>query len=112
MSPTKSKEKESSWASCGISPGKKYVKEKVREGDGLNLLHCMIAEETVSCGKIVQRKEIADDVHISRKWEASTTFANKKIQLFRSIHAQLTIQLDGIILKLSPLNGVTTSAFV
>ena len=37
----------------------------------MNLLHCMIAEETVSCGKIVQRKEIADDVHISRKWEAS-----------------------------------------
>ena len=71
MSPTKSKEKESSWASCGISPGKKYVKEKFREGDGLNLLHCMIAEETVSCGKIVLRKEIADDVHISRKWEAS-----------------------------------------
>lgn len=31
----------------------------------------MIAEETVSCGKIVQRKEIADGVHISRKWEAS-----------------------------------------
>ena len=31
----------------------------------------MIAEETVSCGKIVQRKEIADDVHISGKCEAS-----------------------------------------
>ena len=40
------------------------------------------------------------------------SFAKRKIQHYRSTHAQLTIQLGGIILKLSPLIGVTTSAFV
>ena len=38
--------------------------------------------------------------------------SEKKIQLYRTTHAQLTIQLGGINLKSSPLLGVTTGAFV
>ena len=44
-----------------------------------------------------------------QKW---FSFAKKKIQLCQSTHDQLTIQLGGISLKLSPLIGVTTIAFV
>ena len=40
------------------------------------------------------------------------SFSKKKIQLYRKTHAQPTIQLGGISLKLSPPIGVTTSAFV
>ena len=41
-----------------------------------------------------------------------SSFAKKKIQLCGSTHAWLTIQLDGIILKLSILINIATSAFV
>ena len=37
---------------------------------------------------------------------------HEKIQLRRSTHAQLTIQLGGISIKLSPLIDITTRAFV
>ena len=53
------------------------------------------------------------DVWKSMKKRFSFFFLQKKkIQLYRTTHAQLPIQLGGINLKLSPLLGVTTSAFV
>ena len=51
-------------------------------------------------------------VHVWKSIRKRFSFAKRKIQLYRSTHAWLTIQLGGIILKLSPLICVTTSAFV
>ena len=42
----------------------------------------------------------------------SSLLLHEKIQLRRSTHAQLTIQLGGISIKLSPLIDITTRAFV
>ena len=51
-------------------------------------------------------------VHIWKSIERRSSFAKKKIQLYWSTHAEPTIQLGGINLKLSPLIGITTSTFV
>ena len=51
-------------------------------------------------------------VHDWKSIKMRFSFTKRKIQLYRSTHAKLTMQLDGIILKLSPLIGVTTNAFV
>ena len=48
-------------------------------------------------------------VHVWKSINKRFSFTKRKIQLYRSTHAQLTIQLSGIILKLSPLIGVTHS---
>ena len=51
-------------------------------------------------------------VHVWKSIKKRFSFAKKKIQLYWSTHAQPTIQLGGISLKLLPLIGVTTSAIV
>ena len=51
-------------------------------------------------------------VHVWKSIKKRSSSAKKKIQLRRSTHAQLTIQLGRISLKLSPLIDVTTNAFV
>ena len=48
-------------------------------------------------------------VHVWKSINKRFSFTKRKIQLYRSTHAQLTIQLSGIILQLSPLIGVTHS---
>ena len=50
-------------------------------------------------------------VYVCKSIKKPSPFAKKKIQLCRSTHALLTVQLGGIILKLSLLIDVT-SAFV
>ena len=51
-------------------------------------------------------------VHVRKSIKKRFSLSKKRIQLYRSAIAWLTIQLGGIILKLSPRIGVTTSAFV
>ena len=51
-------------------------------------------------------------VHIWKSIKRHSSFAKKKIQLYWSTHAEPTIQLGGISLKLSPLISITTSTFV
>ena len=48
-------------------------------------------------------------VHVWKSIKKRFSFANKKIQLYSSTHALLTIQLGGASLKLLPLIGVTTT---
>ena len=48
-------------------------------------------------------------VHVWKSIKKQSSFARKKIQLYWSTLAQLTIQLGGISLKLSPLIGITTT---
>ena len=50
--------------------------------------------------------------HVWKIIKKRSSFAKKKIQLYRSTHDWPTIQLGGINPKLSPLIGVTNGAFV
>ena len=67
---------------------------------------------TISAVGILRGASNVSLVHVWKSIKKRFSFAKKKIQLYRSTHAWPTIHMGGISLKLSPLIGVTTSAFV